>query len=354
MSVPVYNILPNVVCPGDFNLPNSLTPYHCNMCIGFNDVGYGDSLSTGFYEGYTPPSGGWTVYYSDVNGNLFTQVAYNFDDLLQITNYISGQGTASPFTDATAILWYYGDYNQLGGTQILANYDLPNFVTSVNSYNNLALCFLSGYSMSYDSNLASIGFNYWIDLAQSNFLEFSGAFAINGSGPQTSMVFDGSTTYAQIHYDGNNFVPIENEEYTISVWFNPSSLSGAQGLVGWGNYGTDNEVNAFRLSDGNLYNYWWGNDLLGETSLSIGTWYNAVCTYNSGLNVRSIYLNGVLVASDVPSGTHNVTTNANLTVGRTWDTEYFNGKIQNVNIYNVCLTSDEILKNYYALQPIIY
>lgn len=209
--------------------------------------------------------------------------------------------------------------------------------------------------MSYDSNLAAIGFNYWIDLAQSNFLQINGTFAIAGSGAQTSFIFDGSTTYGSIAYSGENFVPIANTDYTISVWFNMSAFSGAGGLVGWGNYGTNNEVNAFRTIGSELVNYWFGNDLTSEgANLQLNTWYNAVCCYNSGTNTRSIYLNGNLVGQDNPSGTHAVPSADNLTIGVTYGTEYFNGKIQNVNIYNICLTPQQILQNYYALQPIIF
>jgi hypothetical protein len=348
----ISNIVPNVILPNDYNVPNTLTPYQCTMAIGFNKVNYGETSLTGFYDGVTPPSSGWTIYYTDGGGNLFIQVANNLDDLIEITNYLSGN--ANSYNDANAIVYYYGDTNQLGGTQILANYDLPNFVTGTNNYSELALCFLSGYSMSYDSFLGVIGFNYWIDLAQSNFLTINGTFAIAGSGAQTSFIFDGTTTYGSIAYSGENFVPIANTDYTISIWFNPSSLTGPQGLVGWGNYGTNEQVNALRLDDADLANYWWGDDLVAGTRLSIGNWYNAVCCYNGDTNTRSIYVNGTLVASDNPSGTHAVPDANNLTIGYTGlYSTYFNGKIQNVNIYNVCLTPAQILQNYYALQPIV-
>jgi hypothetical protein len=321
------------------------------MALGINNVGYGESSNTGFYNGLTPPSGGWTIYYSDSSGNLYTQVANNDTDLLEITNYLGGGG----YNDITnAIIFYYGDINVLGGTQILANYDLPNFVTGTNYFSELALSFLCGYSMSYDSNIYAGGFNYWIDLAQSNFLTISGALAISGSGANTSFVFNGIDTIAEIAFSGENSVPLANDDYTISVWFNPSSVSGPQGLVGWGNYGTNNQVNALRLDDEDLINYWWADDLVAGTTLVVGNWYNAVCCYQSGTNTRSIYVNGTLVASDNPTGTHAVPYADNLTIGYTGTgSTYFDGKIQNVNIYNVCLTPQQILQNYYALQPIV-
>jgi hypothetical protein len=321
------------------------------MALGINDVGYGESSATGFYDGYTPPSGGWTIYYSDGSGNLFTQVANTNEDLIRITNYLAGGGYTDLFN---AILYYYGDTNVLGGSQILANYDLPNFVTGPNSNSELALCFLCGYSMSYDPYLITQGFNYWIDLAQSALCQISGGLDTSGSGAQISFIFNGTDTIGEIGYSGSNFVPINNDNYTISVWFNPSSLTGPQGLVGWGNYGTDNEVNALRLNDADLINYWWGDDLGAGTTLTIGNWYNAVCCYNRDTNTRSIYVNGTLVASDNPSGTHAVPDANNLTIGYTGTgSTYFNGLIKNVNIYNICLTPEQIEQNYQAILPLI-
>ena len=422
MSAPIFNIVPNVVYGFDYYVPNTLTPYQCTMCIGINDVGYGETtpyttagaqnvsgtdsnvgyfpyldytyvglgwlangvgvtngvvtdisgqlitidgqtfvsgqtytfsgnilITNGFYNGTTPPSGGWTIYYTDSSYNLYTQVAQNTNDLLEITNYLSNNNYTNVWD---AIQWYFGSTNVLGGSQILANYDLPNFVTSVNNYNNLALCFLSGYSMSFDYNFYAGELNYWVDLAQSNFCTIIGAFAISGTGAQTAIQFNGTDTYCSIAYSGNNFVPIGNDNYTISVWFNANTLNSG-GLVGWGNYGTNDECNALRISTaGELINYWWNDDLTVSVELATGQWYNAVCCYDGATNTRSIYLNGTLVGSDNPIGTHAVPNADNLTIGVTNDYEYFDGLIQNVNIYNVCLTPAQILQNYYALQPI--
>ena len=354
MSLPIFNIVPNVILAKDFNVPNTLTPFQCTMSIGINDVGYGTTGETNFYNGYTPPAGGWTIYYSDSSGNIYTQVAQNETDLIEITNYLYGE--ANHYSDiVNAILYYYGDINSLGGTQILANYDLPNFVTSVDSPSNLALCLLSGYSMSYDYNLYSGEFPYWIDLAQSNVIQIDGSFSISGTGAQTSFVFNGINTVGNIGYSGNNYIPVGNQDYTISIWFNPSDLGGPQGLVGWGNYGSTNQVNALRLDGSELYHYWWANDLATDgANITNGNWYNAVCSYNSFNNTRYIYINGNLITTDNPSGTHAVPNADNLTIGYTGDgSTYFNGLIQNVNIYNVCLNSNQIVQNYQALEPII-
>ena len=54
-----------------------------------------------------------------------------------------------------------------------------------------------------------------------------------------------------------NNLPIGNSSYTQSAWIKPNVL-GAQGIVGWGNYGALRQVIAFRLFDsGNGFRHYW-------------------------------------------------------------------------------------------------
>lgn len=152
--------------------------------------------------------------------------------------------------------------------------------------------------------------------------------------------FNGSNQY--VSFSGVTDIPVGNSNYTIGVWFSANTL-GDKGLVGWGNYETTNEVNAFRLTSDGLVNYWWANDLDVVTTITPGIWYYAVATFDG--TTRSIYVNGSLVGSDTPTG-HNVTTSSNLTVGVTNNTGYFDGSIGDVQIFDRAITPTEILQNY--------
>ena len=139
-----------------------------------------------------------------------------------------------------------------------------------------------------------------------------------------------------------NNLPIGNSTYTQSAWIKPNVL-GAQGIVGWGNYGAGRQVNAFRLFDsGNGFrHYWWGADLDATglaTVLNNGTWHHAATTFDG--TTRRIYLNGVQVAADVPGA--NGATAANFRIGSTNNGEFFNGSIDDVALYNHALTATEI------------
>jgi hypothetical protein len=159
-----------------------------------------------------------------------------------------------------------------------------------------------------------------------------------------SIVFDGINDYCDVGVNRN--IPIGNQPYTISVWFNSNSFSGNRGFVGWGGYGVQHQVTAFRLLNNGFRNYWWSNDQdSGNLNMIIGQWYNAVALFNGTL--RQIWLNGVLLVSGIAFN-HNVPYSTNLTVGRTSTNEYFSGRLGPTLIYNKGLTSTEILQNYNA------
>lgn len=188
----------------------------------------------------------------------------------------------------------------------------------------------------------------WTDLSRSG----NNGTLTNGptfnSGNGGSIVFDGVNDFTSVFSNTN--IPIGNQTYTISVWFNSTTFSSPSrgGFVGWGNYGTQHQVTAFRLDGNGFLHYWWSNDQSsGALNMSVNRWYNAVALFNG--TVRQIWLNGTLLVSSNASS-HNVPYSTNLTIGRTLNVsnEYFSGRIGNVLIYNKGLTATEVLQNYNA------
>jgi len=182
----------------------------------------------------------------------------------------------------------------------------------------------------------------WYDLSGlDNNGTLSGATFSSDSGG--TMVFNGTNNY--VGFNSVDQIPIGNEPYTISVWFNSDEMPSNRGFIGWGAFGTTNQVNAWRLlnSGGNpgFVHYWWGNDLDYTTPMSSGTWYNAIAAYQNGS--RKLYLNNVQVAEDFPTG-HNVPYATNLRIGVTAESlgEWFDGKIAQVVIYKRQATPGEI------------
>ncbi len=125
-------------------------------------------------------------------------------------------------------------------------------------------------------------------------------------------------------------LPTGNSQYYIEVWYNSNSSSNGNGLVGWGNYGSSNEANAFRRKTGadGYLNFWWANDFGVNQSISASSWYYAGAMFD-GTN-RAIFHNGGNIGSDTPVG-HNMQ-NSNFRIASTNNGEYWDGLIDEVRI----------------------
>jgi hypothetical protein len=158
-------------------------------------------------------------------------------------------------------------------------------------------------------------------------------YAVNDPGysvggvPMGSYSFNG-TSYLSLTTNSN--LPLGNNSYTIEAWIKPTSYGGF-GITGWGGYSGTNTTNAFRLYDPGLVNYWYSNDLVAAAPyLTDGNWHHVVAQYDG--NLRYIYVDGSLRGGDIPGVENTVSVYNNFTVGRTFDVEYFEGKITNLRI----------------------
>ena len=158
--------------------------------------------------------------------------------------------------------------------------------------------------------------------------------------PNNALRFNGSNN---ILVSTAPTVPVGNSNYTIEAWVKPNTISGANGIVGWGNWGTVNQVNAFRFNGAtSMVNYWWGNDLtVSVPNVLDGNWHHVAATYNG--TTRSIYFDGVLRGSDNPAG-HNVPAANNMVIAETAPmfNEYFDGSLDEMRIWNVARTLAQI------------
>jgi hypothetical protein len=196
----------------------------------------------------------------------------------------------------------------------------------------------SGNLLSYPGTGTS-----WFDLSGN---ENHGTLAGPSYLPQSGGVLDFDGINDAVTFDNPQNIPIGNDPYTISVWFKSDEMPSDRGFVGWGAFGSTNQVNAWRLRNfgggvSGFRHYWWGNDLDYQTPMNTSNWYNAIAAYENGS--RRLYLNNVLVAQDSPVG-HNVPYATNLRIGVTAEflNEWFNGKIGQVLIYKRQATVGEI------------
>ena len=166
--------------------------------------------------------------------------------------------------------------------------------------------------------------------------------ALLGFPNKYSFNFDGSNDNLEIT-DGD--IPSGDESRTISAWINADVLSGDQGLVFTGTFNTNQQFTlAFLSSNANKLSVWgYSNDFTGTTTLSTGTWYHVVAVYDSSASNLKTYINGTV---DINT---TVSTNFNTTFGKTIigardGGSYFNGKIDEVAIWNTALDASTIAK----------
>ncbi len=189
-------------------------------------------------------------------------------------------------------------------------------------------------------------------------LAFTGSsFAQSGN----ALIFDGNDDYVACGNDGS--VQIGGTAITIEAWINPASFGGGY----WTNTIVDKTYNsvgninsgyAFRCGgSGQLdfgFGYWdgsaggWPSGTSDAFALSAGVWQHVAATYD-GSAIR-LYVNGTLVKTIAESRIISINTVTPLAIGNPDPASVgglrgFNGKIDEVRIWNTVRTAQQIADN---------
>jgi len=167
-----------------------------------------------------------------------------------------------------------------------------------------------------------------------------GVIAHTFSSNTKALDFDGSNDYVSIA-DDNTLDLTDN--FSITAWVNFDSLSGAPMIFSkraslsghaYQFYSTSNKL---AFNNGGGINY-------STATLSINTWYHVGVTFASG--VVTFYLNGNPSGGFTSTNGSNPTNTYELQIGRAFNGNYFNGKMDEVAIFNSVLTEPQILSIY--------
>ena len=319
----------------------------------------------------------WTLYINGYSRATFSSSQNLNSDTLLIGSQSLGAnkfvGLISNFRYSNSAL-YLSDFTpstgwlnpSLSTTQFCLNTFVGSLWLVDDSKNYFPISNNGGVTNSSSNPFSSIigGSILKLNLDATNYLSYplTGSTWYDLSGNNNNGTISGTTPYSDGYFTFNGIdsfitqftsvagIPIGNQSYTISAWVQINNKVNSGGIAGWGSYGTNNSVNAFRLTNTGLLNYWWANDYAVTTNLSTGnTWYMLSATYDGYR--RNIYVNGIPIG--YPGGTafgHNVTSANNLTIGKTnnGNTEWFSGKISQVLIYNQDIGYGGVSYNYYA------
>jgi len=297
-----------------------------NFWIGTGDVGKAPTSTTGFYNGITPPSGGFTIYLNKVSDGPAIYTVSTEAQLISLTNKIAG----TSYTTSGECLNYFATQTD----KIIFNKDCTPIIT-----NGLVLNMDAGFTPSYPTTGTT-----WYNVANG---ASNGTFT---NGPVYSSLSGGSISFDGVddYIDVSSVYPSVPTEISIECYFRLNSYSNLF-------YNEFKPRFAIRSSSVNL---WHGTDAYGNIEFSYnfttGVWYHIVLTFDT-TNKYLCYLNGVSLSRSYDNFAANGVPGFTTTlIGSSAGSEpYFNGNMQSAKFYNRALSQSEILKNYFTTIPII-
>ncbi len=141
--------------------------------------------------------------------------------------------------------------------------------------------------------------------------------------------------------------------FSIEAWINQTSTSAiARGIVSkGGTLGTSLKY-GLRLTNGRIFLLINGSTRLASktsTFIQPGTWYHISATYNSVSNEHCIYINGVLDSSMTSALTAPQSNTDSLFVGISGSSSPFNGKLDEVRVWNKALSASEVSASFRSI-----
>ena len=160
--------------------------------------------------------------------------------------------------------------------------------------------------------------------------------------------FDGTTGYITVP-SSSSLDPTVAASMDAWVYFNqlPSAANHIMHIAGKSGSGTDLDLQA--ESDNKIHFYVAaGSSVTSVTTVQAGVWYHVAATYTANSQIK-IYINGVLentASISVMRGTNGYP----FAIGASgyWPSRYFNGKIDEIRLFNSALTASQIQSIYNA------
>jgi concanavalin A-like lectin/glucanase superfamily protein/F5/8 type C domain-containing protein len=156
---------------------------------------------------------------------------------------------------------------------------------------------------------------------------------------ETALQFNGSNSYVNAPH-----IPFDDRSFTIAMWINPGQTSSDHIFFSQTQSSSTDLNMHFRVIGGGTIRFgFYSNDLdaSGET-VEVGNWYHVALWYDFQNQNRRIYINGEMVAE--AASTPYKGTTGDTHIGQWNGGEYFNGIIDDVQVYNRTLADGEVVK----------
>lgn len=302
-----------------------------NFWIATGDVPKGTTVTTDYYNGITPPSGGYTIYLNKASQGPSIYVATNDANLIFITNKIAG----TSYTTINECFTYYSVQTD----KICLNKSYENIVT-----NGLVLNLDAGFVSSYPKNGTT-----WYDISGSNNGTLVNGSTFNSTNGEC-IVFDSVDDYVTVPYSSN--LDLVNT-ISLEAWVKYTTTSNTV-LIEKSNNNSHYQLQILNSSQagiaGQLVFMLQPNSSNWVTSGVVtndGNWHHVVGTYDRSSTTAKIYIDGILKNTNSSITTGPASNAQPLLIGSRSGLAGFGGSISNIKIYNRVLLSTEVLQNYY-------
>ncbi|NBP55430.1 LamG domain-containing protein [bacterium] len=307
-----------------------------NFSIGIGDVSKGPSPQTGFYNGITPPQGGWTIYHRRGDTNNFGIYTASTLNLVSLTNGLDGK----TFTQVWECLNYFSGTN----SRLILNKDIDPIASDGVVFNidfSSTLSYPTTSSTVYD--ISSSGNNTqittgqtWVEKGSEYGGSFSGSLDFDGTDDRIDFTATGLTNTA-----------------TVEMWCKIGSAYSGKMFMGWLYYDIWCSGGAIGFNTGNGDVYGISQATAGSLGI-VDEWTHYIFEFRSDVSYTNnkIYINGVLQTLSQITGSEN-TTNRNFNSGNgrigAWraSLDYFIPmRLSVFRVYNRSLAQAEVTSNY--------
>ncbi|MGJ8743240.1 LamG-like jellyroll fold domain-containing protein [Polaribacter sp.] len=180
-------------------------------------------------------------------------------------------------------------------------------------------------------------------------------FALTGTSSNWITVDESITNSNYLNFDGTNdyvstalpaiFSDIPNNDITIEAWVFPETFQFSRIL--FAQLDANNFVSISFGNNGEILGY--VSNVSGEIttdSLELNKWAHVAITWNHSTEEIQIYINGVLAPLSAGASTSTTGNNNAMTIGtKTNETQFFDGSIDDLRIWNTIRTAPEISAN---------
>jgi hypothetical protein len=319
-----------------------------NFWIGKGDVSKGPTSSTGYYNGITPPSGGYTIYLNKVSGGPSIYVASNDSQLISLTNIIAG----TSYTTVSQCIQYYS----IQTDKFILNRDFSATFPYITT--DALTCYLdAGITDSYPETG-----NDWYDISG------NGVRVTKQTGQATAASWNSNgywvmnntsdpRTSSANGFGFNGYIPISGtKSFSFEAWIRFNSLPGQTSIIN--NAGS---CPGYRWGVDGSNMYWLigpGSGCVGYSEgglgggISTNVWLQLVGVFDKQNELGAgnkfySYVNGS-VTGDVGISPNIDMYNGAANISNGSCCQSVNGDIAIIRIYNKALSSSEISTNWNA------